>query len=548
MAKTNVLLGYKSGTGEAVYIPIGHMVVTGQTQAAGKTTTLEALVKRSGLTAIAFITKRGEGAFAVSNQIPPFFRERADWQFVASLIDATLSEKNKILRAWLMKVCRGTKTLAEVQRNVKAAQKNARGFSESIYTEIDGYLDMVVPELKRLPPAHEVALHRGLNVMDLSGYSSALQALVIRSVVEHIYEHEQDVVTVIPEAWEFLPELRGSPCKQAVETLIRKGGGLHNFLWVDSQDLAGVWKLAVRAAKVYLIGVQREANEIKRTLSNIPDNVAKPKAKDVATLGLGEFYACWGKNVERVYVQPNWMDAETAIRVAQGEDDLIKYTAQAVIPDPESRPVGRGPVLTYDEDTEKFEDKNDMDDKLLREVIERQTDILDRLTDQVLVIAKNQVGVVPQPTDGMPVYRQGEDGWPKLNLEGGNGRYSAELNIDEIYDEIKKKILKDPAVLMKLSRISPEIEIDIERPVINLTGNDLRSWLAVLLSEGFFDNGATGSAAFTELKRRGKKVANSSTYAMLDRFADEGFVTKEGRKGSYRYTRNPELKINRRDR
>jgi hypothetical protein len=180
-----IRLGFEVGTSNPVDIPLGHLVVTGQTQAAGKTTTLEALVKRSGLKAIAFITKRGEGSFRDAHTIQPFFRERADWVFVSGLIDATLSEKNKILRAWLMKVCRGTKTLAEVQANVKKAQKTARGFSESIYTEIDGYLDLVVPEIANLPPAREIRLENGLNIMDLTAYSTALQALVIRSVVEH---------------------------------------------------------------------------------------------------------------------------------------------------------------------------------------------------------------------------------------------------------------------------------------------------------------------------------------------------------------------------
>src|SRR5437899_922280 len=53
-------LGYEVGTGKRVSIPLNHMVVLGQTQLSGKTTTLEALVARSGIRAIAFITKPGE--------------------------------------------------------------------------------------------------------------------------------------------------------------------------------------------------------------------------------------------------------------------------------------------------------------------------------------------------------------------------------------------------------------------------------------------------------------------------------------------------------
>src|SRR6185436_19410240 len=77
-------LGYEVGTGKPVEIPLAHLAVTGQTQQSGKTTTREALITRAKLPAIAFITKRGEGVFATGRRIPPYFRERADWQFVSS--------------------------------------------------------------------------------------------------------------------------------------------------------------------------------------------------------------------------------------------------------------------------------------------------------------------------------------------------------------------------------------------------------------------------------------------------------------------------------
>src|SRR5258706_14502185 len=125
MKGSEVLLGYEIGTGVPVNIPLRHMVVTGQTQEAGKTTALEALIVRSGLRAVTFVTKRGEGSFKDGRRLQPFFRERADWVFVSSLIDGTLGEKNKLLRPWLMKGCRATRTLAGVQRNVVKAKATA---------------------------------------------------------------------------------------------------------------------------------------------------------------------------------------------------------------------------------------------------------------------------------------------------------------------------------------------------------------------------------------------------------------------------------------
>jgi hypothetical protein len=48
------------------------------------------------------------------------------------------------------------------------------------------------------------------------------------------------------------------------------GGGLGNYLWLDSQDIAGVDKKILKQVPVWILGVQREANEIKRTLDRSP--------------------------------------------------------------------------------------------------------------------------------------------------------------------------------------------------------------------------------------------------------------------------------------
>lgn len=317
---TSLHLGFEIGTGEAVRIPLRHMAVTGQTQEAGKTTTLEGLVSRGaadGLRAVAFITKRGERSFQRGRKIKPYFRERADWQFVAAILEATLRERLKLQRPWIIKASRNAKTLVDVQRNVRAALPKARGLPESVYTELDAYLSIVIPQIEQLPYTETLDLAPGLNIMDLGGYTSELQALVIRSVMEWVYQREEQTVVIVPEAWEFIPQKRGSPVLLAAEELIRKGAGLGNYMWLDSQDLAGVNVAIRKSVIVWLLGVQREENEVKRTLAYIP-NAPKPKVEDVMQLGKGEFFVCYGKTVQRVYVQPAWMDEDEAKDVAMG--------------------------------------------------------------------------------------------------------------------------------------------------------------------------------------------------------------------------------------
>lgn len=500
---TSVHLGYEVGSGKAVAIPLKHMVVTGQTQEAGKTTTLEALIARSNLRAVTFVTKRGEGAFGNGRRIPPFFRERADWVFVSSLIDATLGEKNKLLRAWLMKVCRNTKTLAEVQRNVVKAKATARGFSESIYTEIEGYLELVVPQLAQLPPHTKVVIGPGLNVMDLALYSTELQALVIRSVLEHVYEHEEGVVTVIPEAWEFLPEGRGSPVKREAETLIRKGAGLKNYVWLDSQDLAGVWKLAVRAAPVVLIGVQREANEIKRTLSNIPAGIAKPTASAVARLQLGEFFACWGEHTLKVYVQPIWATDEQARAVAMGDNALPPKPQEDAVNEQEAREL-------------RAENA---------ELRQRVSDLEARLN------APSSNHKVPEsaPTSGRPV--RGDAGGTPAGASRATEPISELLIGNDLYEAIKRKLIAEAPALLKVLVSKPELRVEVQRQVIEANDTTLLGRVAMLLSEGFFEEATSANTAHNELVRRGKGNAKPNVYKACDQLTTMGFLTKEPQGG-----------------
>jgi hypothetical protein len=96
-----------------------------------------------------------------------------------------------------------------------------------------------------------------------------------------------------------IPQNRGSPVLLACEQLIRKGGAAKNFVWLDSQDIAGVHKNILRSVGVWILGVQREANEIKRALAHIPGNVRKPSADDIMGLERGQFFACYGRGCGR---------------------------------------------------------------------------------------------------------------------------------------------------------------------------------------------------------------------------------------------------------
>lgn len=480
-----VHLGFEVGSGKEVALPLRHMVVTGQTQEAGKTTTLEALIHRANLPAVAFVTKRGERSFDAGRRIQPYFRERADWQFVASVLEATMRERLKFERAWIMRASKGARSLADVHRTVRKLMETAKGLSADVYLTLDAYLEIVVPRVAAVRFASSLDLAPGLNVLDLSDrdrFPPELQSLVMRSALEWVYERCDGTITIIPEAWEFIPQGRGSPVKLAAVELIRKGAGLANYVWLDSQDIGGVDKELLRSCPVWLLGVQREANEIKRVLDNIPAGIAKPKAADIAVLQKGQFFACHGDTVVKTYVQPAWMVQAEAVGIARG---TIRVDRAA------SRPITAKPEEPM---------KNKTDEKLdtLIELLSRQAG-----------------GPAAAPVAEAPTHRP-----PPLPVMTGDE--------EALFQRFKARLVKEAPALIKLQIIPPEIQITEERRVLEVDLTSARGMLAKLIADGFFDAAVPGNVAWKEVQRRWNyKGAAVRVYEQLGSLTSLGFVTKE---------------------
>lgn len=527
-------LGYEVGSGDAVEIPVRHMAVTGQTQESGKTSTLEALIARSGLTALAFVTKRGETAFAEGRRVRPYFRDRADWQFVDQLLEAQLREKNKFLRSWIIKICRHTKTLADVQRAVRTELVTAKGMNHGVYTQLDAYLELIVPEIQQMALASELVLHPGLNVMDVSGLSTPMQMLLVQSAIDWVNEHERDTIVVVPEAWEFIPEGKGSPVKLAAVSLVRKGAALGNYIWVDSQDMAGVDKVILRGCAVWLIGVQREANEIKRNLANIPANITRPKPGDVATIERGQFFACHAKRAIRTYVQPAWMSQEDAHLVAIGFADPTDRPApnvkEATVKESEARAL-RDENARLNQDYKRLVSDHE---QLGRDNLELRRRL--EALEQNHAPSSNGKAAADGPRSGHPRREMPEAPTPA----GAAVSLEQSFDNERLYQAFKQRLINEAPGLLKIIVQKPELRVEIERPVIDASADTAPGRVAMLIADGFLDEPKIGYQLFTELKRLGFAVGKSTVYSAADSLAAKGFLTKEG--DGYRAV--PGMKVN----
>jgi len=328
-----ILLGYEVGSGEPVFVPLHHLAIFGMTQLSGKTTTLEGLISRSELRAIAFITKRGEAGFTRYNLITPYYKPRADWQFVEGLVNVALGEKVKYepgMRYGIMKVCKGRKDLKEIQKAaLEFARESKREFMRAVYEKLAAYLEIVIPELEKWVFTDKLDLSEGINVMDLSGMRLETQHLVIASTIEYAFANLDHVIVIIPEAWETIPQFKMTPVKWVAQQFIRKGAALGNYLWLDSQDIGGIDKTPLRQCDNWLMGRMKEAHEVERILKQLLG--MKVPAEEIQTLPLGHFYAAIGNDVKKVYVLPVGVPEEVGRDVALGKrspesvrDDFLK--------------------------------------------------------------------------------------------------------------------------------------------------------------------------------------------------------------------------------
>jgi hypothetical protein len=534
---TVVRLGYEVGTGKPIYIPIKHTVITGQTQEAGKTTALEALITRSGLKALTFITKRGEGSFTGARRHEPYFREQAGWEFVASLLEASRGEKMRFERAWIIRASEGARTLREVHRNVKRLMESSRGISADVYLTLNAYLDVVVPTIGSRTWASQLDLRAGVNAVDLSSVPDEMQHLVIGASIDWVLKHEEHTVIVIPEAWKFLPQGRKTPVKQSAVAYIRQGAGLKNFLWLDSQDIGGIEKEILRSAPVWILGVQREANEIKRTLENIPDGVSKPSRAKLATLELGQFFACWKTHAVRTYVQPVWLSEEAAAHVAlkelpappppkgasHGRDTEATRAAAhatgnerkeappgAAVARPlrDGRDEGAGPAR----DQGRSARRDAPEDDEMSPDQEKKLDIAITTLGEVAGLLRRNLEDPRVPMTFHPGTRVDPGPLPEIPARTADQvplpEMPTDFDAERLYEAFKARLIAEAPVVLRVLVEQPAIEVDLVRHVVQVDGETLRGRIGRLIVDQYFSAARTSADISAELTKRGWAANN----------------------------------------
>ena len=550
-------LGFEVKTGRAVEIPLRHTAVIGRTQH-GKTITLEALIERAGLRALAFVTKRGEEGFNSGRIIPPFFQEPGDtgepmWMFISSLLETAVGEKLKKQRACIMRVSKASAaknmvwekplTLLDVANNVRTALEHTRsGFFQDMYLELDEYFQIIMPQIDRLPKSESLDLKPGLNIMFLDNLPGEMQALCIASCCKWCRTQEKKTITILPEAWKFTG--KSTPALGALRELVREGSVLENFLWVDSQDLVGIDAEIRKQIGVWILGVQGESIEAERTIKQLPSDLRKIKLADVQQLRKGHFFVSWGEGTRQVYVQPRWMTAIEAQLVAMtggtprpapktlkySEDEMWREQAEKAQQDLEATKAEfecfKADHLTALDALQQKINTKDSTIQDLQTMLERRPQAPESensMTSQVTSV-ENEIPRFPPPGQNEAIWEEAEFWWNEI--------------WPRVCDRFTRALCKDP-VIANLLIHQVEFVVGMETRTVNLTDETLKGKLAGLVAEGYFDKPMNGNSAYNELKRRGVSVAKPNVYRELDNLSGLGLLTKED--GGYQ--RVPGIKI-----
>lgn len=124
----------------------------------------------------------------------------------------------------------------------------------------------------------------------------------------YIAKKEEKIIVIVPEACNFLPQRRSSPVKISVEKLVKEGPIKGNFLWIDSQEIAGIDSMFRNPIDNWIIGRLKTPREIKRTLDVLL--YPKPKPEEIQALSKGFFYVFTKDGVKKCYVQPSWLNSQ----------------------------------------------------------------------------------------------------------------------------------------------------------------------------------------------------------------------------------------------
>ena len=314
----DIPVGFEFESGTRVSIPVHHTIISAITRA-GKSVAVEALVNRCQGRFLLMDVKDPRDYNMFASDVPLYLRDRVEPLMLKRLLESSS-------RLWLrhefpelIEVCKSGTSYVQVLENIrKKLQEKIHPVVRKNLEVLEHLMGRLLDEMKNIKFVDSLSLPNRINVMNLSKIPRDIQQLVVDSTLREVLENTSDLIIVLDESHRFIPEGKPSASRDAVTMLIREGGAKNLFVYLVDQTITGIDKDAIKQCWVWLLGKQMELNESKRTLDQLPIKSGMT-ARNIMQLSVGQFLVCANNTVKKTYVQPTWLDDESARRVAVGE-------------------------------------------------------------------------------------------------------------------------------------------------------------------------------------------------------------------------------------
>ena len=328
--------------GEEVYTTLFNMLITGQTQLSGKTTTIKALapeaVDEYGIDVLIFDSKPTGREFPEYPAIPIVYEPTTDALILIGLLESIFRRRLTPFYSTLARLTEGADDLGDILKNaVKMEEKAKSGFIKDACHTLADLIRRLQKELEGKYLVSELSATRGIHVMPINELSVEAQQLVIRTAFRQALSRSmhKNKIMVIDEAWRFLPESFSSACKRDIYDYATQGAKTKRFVWLATQFLAPTDKDALKAMPIKLLGRQDHATEVEHTLRAIPGYKGAFKPEDIMKLKKGEFiFVDIEGSTKKVYVQPPWEREGYVEPLSIPSEKVVPY-ASDVMPIPQ---------------------------------------------------------------------------------------------------------------------------------------------------------------------------------------------------------------------
>lgn len=323
ISRAKIHLGYEVGTAQEVSANLTHTIVAAQTRY-GKSTTIRTMMESvpDGYRILCLDVKDPRDFEGAGAEIPIFIENKTD----PLMLKRLLEQESKI---WLRQefpelidVCRNAQTYDEVYNEVKSELKKKNHPVKQNRLKVIGHLlERLINDMKEVDISRYLHLPARVNVMDLHDVPHSIKQLAVHSSVKEVMDNQTNTIIVLDELPDFAPQGKPTPSKEVLAEAVRKGGAKEIWLWLSGQTMTGVEKEVLKQCDTWILGHQKELNEAKRTVDQIPFKTGL-NVKDVMVLQRGHFIVVKEDRAIFTYVQPPFVDDDTAKDVALGKMDV----------------------------------------------------------------------------------------------------------------------------------------------------------------------------------------------------------------------------------